>query len=138
MGAAAGWTTAARTARGQNVTSQGPVVLTSVQARRILAYLTTLERAVVDGTLAADQLPMWSQLQEVIFGLDGLALTIDALTVALGGNADGDDDDDQGGDEGGVREPRDPSPSGNLAEVVLEPEREPLVGPPAQLYRLVP
>jgi hypothetical protein len=93
-----------------------PVVLTAVQARRVLAYLTVLERAVVEDEVSADQLPMWEQLEEVILGLDGLGLTIDAVTEALG-----DDDEGGGGDDDGVREPRRPPPDGGLAHDELEP-----------------
>jgi len=93
-----------------------PVVLTAVQARRVLAYLTVLERAVVEDEVSADRLPMWEQLEEVILGLDGLGLTIDAVTEALG-----DDDDGGGGEDDGVREPRRPPPDGGLAHDELEP-----------------
>ena len=54
---------------------------------------------------------MWTQLEEVIVGLDGLSLTVDAVREALGE----DDDEDGGGEEDGVREPRDPPPRGGLA-----------------------
>ena len=93
-----------------------PVVLTAVQARRVLAYLTLLERAVIEDEVSADQLPMWEQLEEVILGLDGLGLTIDAVNEALGDDEDGDD-----GEDDGVREPRRPPPDGGLAHDELEP-----------------
>lgn len=89
-------------------------MLTPVQARRVLAYLTVLERAVIEGDVATDGLPIWEQLEEVILGLDGLSLTIDAVVEALG-------DDDDGGDEGGVREPRDTPPGGGLTTEELRP-----------------
>jgi hypothetical protein len=88
-------------------------MLTPVQARRVLAYLTVLERAVIEGDVATDGLPIWEQLEEVILGLDGLSLTIDAVVEALG--------DDEGGDEGGVREPRDTPPGGGLTDEELSP-----------------
>jgi hypothetical protein len=90
-------------------------MLTLVQARRVLAYLTVLERAVIEGDVAPDGLPIWEQLEEVIIGLDGLSLTIDAVVEALG-------DDEGGGDEGGVREPRQPPPGGGLVDEKLHPE----------------
>ena len=88
-----------------------PVVLTRVQARRVLAYLRVLNCAVIEGEVPADAMPMWTQLEEVIVGLDGLALTVDAVREALGEE----DDEDGGGEEDGVREPRDPPPRGGLA-----------------------
>jgi hypothetical protein len=92
------------------------VVLTRVQARRVLAYLRTLECGVIEGDVHSDELPMWTQLEEVIVGLDGLSLTIDAVREALGE----DDEDGGGGEEDGVREPRDPSPGGGLAYEELD------------------
>src|SRR3954462_15798143 len=86
------------------------VVLTRVQARRVLAYLRALECGVLEGDVHTDELPMWTQLEEVIVGLDGLSLTIDAVREALG-----EDEDGGGGEEEGVREPRDPAPRGGLA-----------------------
>jgi hypothetical protein len=105
-----------------------PVVLTPVQARRVLAYLTVLERSVIEGDVATDDLPIWEQLEEVIIGLDGLALTIDALVEALG------EDDGGGGEEGGVREPRDPPPGGGEERQTLDPADD-LGSPPPVLPR---
>lgn len=98
-------------------------MLTLVQARRVLAYLTVLERAVIEGDVAPDGLPIWEQLEEVIIGLDGLSLTIDAVVEALG-------DDGDGGDEGGVREPREPPPGGGFIDEKFSPQDEGDVPPP--------
>jgi hypothetical protein len=95
------------------------VVLTRVQARRVLAYLRALECGVIEGDVHTDELPMWTQLEEVIIGLDGLSLTIDAVREALGE----DDEDGGGGEEDGVREPRDPAPGGGLAYEELDGDR---------------
>jgi hypothetical protein len=100
---------------GNDVT---PVVLTRVQARRVLAYLRALECAVIEGDVHTDELPMWTQLEEVIIGLDGLSLTVDAVREALGEDGEG----DGGGEEDGVREPRDPSPRGGLAYEEIMPD----------------
>jgi hypothetical protein len=97
---------------GSDVT---PVVLTRVQARRVLAYLRVLNCAVIEGEVRADSLPMWTQLEELIVGLDGLALAVDALREALG-----EDDEDGGGEEDGVREPRDPPPLSGLTYEELD------------------
>jgi hypothetical protein len=105
-----------------------PVVLTRVQARRVLAYLRALECAVLEGDVQGDALPMWTQLEEVIVGLDGLSLTVDAVREALGE----DDDEDGGGEEDGVREPREPPPSGGLAFAELDVERAPIERPHTQ------
>jgi hypothetical protein len=105
-----------------------PVVLTPVQARRVLAYLTVLERSVIEGDIGTDALPIWEQLEEVILGLDGLALTIDAVVEALG------EDDGGGGEEGGVREPRDPPPDGGQERRALDPDDE-AAQPPQVLPR---
>jgi len=93
------------------------LVLTHVQVRRALAYLRVLNCAVIEGDVEPDALPMWTQLEEVIVGLEGLSLTVDALREALGE----DDDDEGGGEEDGVREPRDPPPRGGLAFEELDP-----------------
>jgi hypothetical protein len=97
---------------GSDVT---PVVLTRVQARRVLAYLRVLNCAVIEGDVPAGSLPMWTQLEELIVGLDGLALAVDALREALG-----EDDEDGGGEEDGVREPSDPPPLSGLTYEELD------------------
>ena len=80
-------------------------------------------------SVEAEALPMWTQLEEVIVGLQGLSLTVDAVREALG-----EDDEDGGGEEDGVREPRDPPPRGGLAfeeiDSPLEPVQSPSVEPP--------
>ncbi|MDH4145866.1 MAG: hypothetical protein OEY23_11960 [Acidimicrobiia bacterium] len=93
------------------------VALTRVQAWRVLAYLTALERTVIAGSLNEEDLPMWAQMDEIILGLDGLSLTIDAVESALemgfGSSPDDPDDPDGGGGGGsGDREPRRPNPGG--------------------------
>jgi len=111
-----------------------PVVLTRVQARRALAYLRVLNCAVIDGDVEPDSLPMWTQLEEVIVGLQGLSLTVDALREALGEE----DDEDGGGEEDGVREPRDPPPGGGLAFEELDPSVEAFETSPARLPQVPP
>lgn len=114
-----------------------PVVLTRVQARRALAYLRVLNCAVIDGDVEPDALPMWTQLEEVIVGLEGLSLTVDALREALG-----DDEEDGGGEEDGVREPRDPAPRGGLAyrdlDEDLDAEAEAMESAPGQPQQVPP
>jgi len=110
------------------------LVLTRVQVRRALAYLRVLNCAVIDGDVEPDALPMWTQLEEVIVGLEGLSLTVDALREALGE----DDDEDGGGEEDGVREPRDPPPRGGLAFEELDPSVDGLEPPMSQSPRVPP
>ena len=110
------------------------LVLTRVQVRRALAYLRVLNCAVIDGDVEPDALPMWTQLEEVIVGLEGLSLTVDALREALGE----DDDEDGGGEEDGVREPRDPPPRGGLAFEELDPSVDGIEPPLSQSPRVPP
>ena len=110
------------------------LVLTRVQVRRALAYLRVLNCAVIDGDVEPDALPMWTQLEEVIVGLEGLSLTVDALHEALGEE----DDEDGGGEEDGVREPRDPPPRGGLAFEELDPSVHGIEPPMARSPRVPP
>jgi hypothetical protein len=110
------------------------LVLTRVQVRRALAYLRVLNCAVIDGDVEPDALPMWTQLEEVIVGLEGLSLTVDALREALGE----DDDEDGGGEEDGVREPRDPPPRGGLAFEERDASADGIEAPSAQSPRVPP
>lgn len=104
------------------------VLLTRVQAWRVLAYLTALERAVIAGSNVDEgDLPLWAQLDEIVIGLNGLDITIEAVQAALG-SAPGEGDGDDGGGSGD-REPRDPPPGTGPVQMVeipvppLEPER---------------
>jgi hypothetical protein len=113
------------------VSSPDPfVLLTRVQAWRVLAYLTVLERAVIAGSVDEGDLPLWAQLDEIVIGLEGLDLTIEALQSALG-SLPGDDDGDDGGGSGD-REPRDPPPGTGPLQLVEIPV------PPAEPERTVP
>ena len=96
-----------------------PITITHVVARRLLAYLTALERAVVEHSIDEATLPMWQQMDQIVMGLDGLVLSVDGLLAALPPEPD---EGDGGGDAAGVREPRRPGPPGGLAARVEEPE----------------
>ena len=78
-------------------------------------------------------LPLWAQLDEIVIGLNGLDLTIEAVQAALG-SAPGEGDGDDGGGSGD-REPRDPWPgTGPLQMVEIPvPPAEPEQPAPTQV-----